>query len=114
MHPDHRGIGLGSALISAGLGVVSAAGGANVALETSSEANVRFYERLGFAVAGTTRTVGWSVVYSMVRRGGSGGNGENGPRWSMTRWSSLTVSLASCGLLTWWRDARFGQLCDFI
>ncbi|KAA6220900.1 GNAT family N-acetyltransferase [Streptomyces albofaciens JCM 4342] len=65
--PDRQGRGLGGAVIRPGLEAADAAG-VPAFLETSDERNVRFYERLGFA-----------VTADYVLPGG-------GPRtWAMTR-----------------------------
>jgi ribosomal protein S18 acetylase RimI-like enzyme len=48
-HPDHGGHGYGTALLTANLEEIDAAG-ARAFLETSSPANVSRYERLGFRV----------------------------------------------------------------
>ncbi|WP_102157413.1 GNAT family N-acetyltransferase [Zhihengliuella halotolerans] len=72
VRPERQGTGLGAALIRAGLDVVEAAGGAGVALETSSDANVRLYERFGFVVTATSRIDQGPVVHSMVLGGGTG------------------------------------------
>jgi ribosomal protein S18 acetylase RimI-like enzyme len=61
VHPDSQGLGLGGALVRAGLD----ASGGQVALETSDDRNVRLYERLGFAVTATTVIPDGPVVHSM-------------------------------------------------
>lgn len=61
VHPASQGLGLGAALVRAGL---DAAGGP-VALETSDDRNVRLYERLGFSVTATTVVADGPVVHSM-------------------------------------------------
>lgn len=66
VHPSEQGTGLGTNLIHAGLAAVAAAGGIGVALETSSDSNVRLYERCGFVVAATTRIDGGPTVHSMT------------------------------------------------
>jgi len=72
VRPERQGTGLGAALIRAGLDVVEAASGAGVALETSSDANVRMYERFGFVVTATSRIDQGPVVHSMVLSGVAG------------------------------------------
>ncbi|RZU60952.1 GNAT family N-acetyltransferase [Zhihengliuella halotolerans] len=72
VRPERQGTGLGAALIRAGLDVVEATGGAGVALETSSDANVRLYERFGFVVTATSWIDQGPVVHSMVLGGGTG------------------------------------------
>lgn len=64
--PLTQGRGLGSAVTRAGLELIDERP-APVALETSSEANVRLYRRLGFAVDATTQIPEGPVVYSMSR-----------------------------------------------
>ncbi len=68
VHPDSRGIGLGAALVQAGLAAVAQVSGAaaSVALETSGERNVARYERAGFTVTATTLIEQGPTVYSMV------------------------------------------------
>ncbi|GAA4699965.1 GNAT family N-acetyltransferase [Nocardioides nanhaiensis] len=63
--PEHRGHGLGLALVRAGLERV---GGAGVALLTSSEENVRLYARAGFAVVSTVRAPGGPPVRVLHRQ----------------------------------------------
>ncbi|MEV4842340.1 GNAT family N-acetyltransferase [Micromonospora matsumotoense] len=68
VHPDHRGAGLGSAVVATGLALLDDSGDPNgIALETSDERNVRLYERLGFAVTARTTIAGGPLVYSMYR-----------------------------------------------
>jgi ribosomal protein S18 acetylase RimI-like enzyme len=64
--PACRGIGLGTAVVRAGLALVDERGEA-VALETSDERNVRLYQRLGFTTVATTQVPGGPVVHSMYR-----------------------------------------------
>jgi ribosomal protein S18 acetylase RimI-like enzyme len=64
VHPASQGLGLGGALVRAGL---DAAGG-QVALETSDDRNVRLYERMGFTVTATTVIPDGPVVHSMCTR----------------------------------------------
>lgn len=47
--PEARGAGLGSAVVEAGLALARAEG-VSALLETSNSANVRWYERFGFAI----------------------------------------------------------------
>lgn len=68
--PAHQGTGLGTAVTSKGLAMIDQRGGP-VALETSDERNVRFYQRLGFIAAATTTIPGGPIVYSMNRAGPS-------------------------------------------
>jgi GNAT superfamily N-acetyltransferase len=51
-HPDHQGKGFGSAVVAPGIAAADAAG-VGCYLESSKEANVPFYERLGFRVTDT-------------------------------------------------------------
>ncbi|HEV6955217.1 MAG TPA: GNAT family N-acetyltransferase [Promicromonospora sp.] len=64
--PAHRGAGLGTAVVRAGLTVADEAG-APVGLETSDERNVRLYERLGFATVAVTQVPDGPVVHTMIR-----------------------------------------------
>ncbi|GGM44164.1 GNAT family N-acetyltransferase [Promicromonospora citrea] len=64
--PAHRGAGLGTAVVRAGLKVADEAG-APVGLETSDERNVRLYERLGFATVAVTQVPDGPAVHTMVR-----------------------------------------------
>jgi ribosomal protein S18 acetylase RimI-like enzyme len=65
--PRARGRGLARALVEAGLAVVDAEG-APAVLDTSSEDNVRLYERCGFAVAAEVDPPGAAPhVWVMVR-----------------------------------------------
>lgn len=64
--PLHQGRGLGVAVTRAGLETIDEYR-APVALETSSEGNVRLYRRLGFAVDAVTQIPDGPVVYSMSR-----------------------------------------------
>ncbi|AWN22494.1 N-acetyltransferase [Deinococcus irradiatisoli] len=67
VHPEAQGRGLGSAVLRPGLEAAAQAG-LPAYLETSSERNVRFYERLGFAVtARVTLPEGGPLTWSMVR-----------------------------------------------
>jgi GNAT superfamily N-acetyltransferase len=66
--PTHQGLGCGTALVSVVLDEADAAG-APAYLETETEANVQFYERLGFEVA--ERHIARAVdcpVWLMVRQ----------------------------------------------
>jgi ribosomal protein S18 acetylase RimI-like enzyme len=68
-----RGRGLGTSLVAAGLSVADARGSAAV-LETSSVANVRLYERLGFAVVAEVDPPGGAPhVWVMQRQGSAAG-----------------------------------------
>jgi ribosomal protein S18 acetylase RimI-like enzyme len=51
-HPDHQGQGLGTAVVAPGIAAADAEG-VGCYLESSKEANVPYYERLGFEVIGT-------------------------------------------------------------
>ena len=51
-HPDHQGRGLGTAVVTPGLAAADAAG-VGCYLESSKEANVPYYRRLGFEVTDT-------------------------------------------------------------
>ncbi len=51
-HPDHQGRGLGTAVVAPGLAAADHAG-LGCYLESSKEANVPYYRRLGFEVTGT-------------------------------------------------------------
>ncbi|MEV4831839.1 GNAT family N-acetyltransferase [Micromonospora sp. NPDC049257] len=68
VHPERRGIGLGSAVAAAGVTLIDESGDPNgIALETSDERNVRRYERLGFTVTARTTIEGGPLVCSMYR-----------------------------------------------
>lgn len=72
VHPGSQGMGLGGALIRAGIDAVDAADSgrsAGIALETSDERNVRLYARAGFEVTATTTIEDGPVVYSMALTG---------------------------------------------
>lgn len=62
--PEHRGRGLGLALVRAGLERV---GDVGVALLTSNEENVRLYARAGFAVVSTVHAPGGPPVHVLHR-----------------------------------------------
>ena len=66
VHPDHRGAGLGSSVIDAGLADLEESM-ASCTLQTSDERNVVFYERLGFAVTTVVEVPGGPTVWSMLR-----------------------------------------------
>jgi len=66
VHPDHRGVGLGTAVTAYGLAMLDRRR-VPVALETSDERNVRLYRRLGFTVTATTTIPDGPVVHSMHR-----------------------------------------------
>lgn len=66
VHPDHRGEGLGSAVVDAGLAHLDESS-ASCTLQTSDERTVPFYERLGFAVTTVTEVPGGPTVWSMLR-----------------------------------------------
>lgn len=67
VHPDHRGAGLSSAVIDAGLEHLDEAD-ASCVLKTSDERNVRLYERLGFAVTSVVELpTPAPTVWSMLR-----------------------------------------------
>ena len=69
--PAHHGQGLGSALLKAGVHR-SERDGAPIYLETETEQNVVFYERLGFEVIEETVATGLGLpIWLMVRRLGS-------------------------------------------
>lgn len=66
--PTHTGRGIGSALLAPVLARADA-GGVDSYLETSTEANLRFYGRLGFLVAGHVVVPGGGPpVWSLLRR----------------------------------------------
>ncbi|MCV7321335.1 GNAT family N-acetyltransferase [Mycolicibacterium confluentis] len=66
VHPRSQGVGLGAALVHAGVSAAREVDpGAGVALETSDLRNVGLYERAGFTVTATTVIVDGPVVYSM-------------------------------------------------
>ncbi|MDJ1137119.1 GNAT family N-acetyltransferase [Streptomyces iconiensis] len=66
--PGSQGKGLGSAVVRPGL-IAAEAAGVPAYLETSSERNVDFYERLGFTVTGTVDLPGGGPrTWSMLRR----------------------------------------------
>lgn len=67
--PLSQGRGLGAAVTRSGLETIDEYC-APVALETSSEDNVRLYRRLGFAVDAITQIPDGPVVYSMSRAAG--------------------------------------------
>lgn len=68
--PGARGRGLGRALVDAGVAAADAEGMPAV-LDTSSERNVRFYQRCGFAVAGELDPPGGAPhVWVMARPAG--------------------------------------------
>lgn len=64
--PDAQGLGLGSAVLAAGLHKLDEESAA-VALETSDERNVRLYQRHGFSLDATTAVPAGPLVYSMSR-----------------------------------------------
>lgn len=64
--PTRQRDGLGSALVRAGLAHV-AQSGLPTFLETASEDNVRFYERLGFSVTAQWTVPGGPKFWSMLR-----------------------------------------------
>lgn len=68
VRPSRQGAGLGARLVRAGLDAVDSSGGVGVALETSADANVRLYERCGFAVFATTQINDGPVVHSMATK----------------------------------------------
>jgi ribosomal protein S18 acetylase RimI-like enzyme len=69
--PAHHGQGLGSALLNAGIHRADR-DGAPIYLETETENNVLFYERLGFEVIEETVATGLGLpIWLMVRRLGS-------------------------------------------
>ena len=67
--PGRQNEGLGSALVRAGLAYVTESG-LPALLETASEDNVRFYERLGFVVAEQWQIPRGPKFWSMLRPGG--------------------------------------------
>ncbi|GAA2096200.1 GNAT family N-acetyltransferase [Streptomyces albiaxialis] len=69
--PGAQGRGLGTAVIRPGLDAADRAG-QPAFLETSTESNVRFYERLGFAVTGEVDLPdGGPRTWAMLRRPGA-------------------------------------------
>lgn len=66
VHPSNRGLGLGSALLAAGLDQADRRG-EPVALETSDPRNVVLYSRHGFSLTATTRIPAGPAVHSMLR-----------------------------------------------
>lgn len=69
VRPSDQGAGLGTRLVRAGLDLSDKAGAPGVALSTSSDSNVRLYERSGFAVSETTHINEVLVVHSMSGSG---------------------------------------------
>lgn len=65
--PEGQGAGLGTLVATAALQHLDEAGAPRVFLETSDARNVRFYERLGFALTGTNQTGDGPDVHSMIR-----------------------------------------------
>ncbi|RZQ60118.1 GNAT family N-acetyltransferase [Amycolatopsis suaedae] len=68
VHPDHQGKGLGRAIVEPGLAAAEAAG-VPAFLETSEQANVRFYERLGFTVTAEVQLPDGGPTTWAFRRG---------------------------------------------
>lgn len=66
VRPDGAGSGLGSLLIAESLARAAASAFPRVSLETSSERNVRLYERHGFAVSHRTEIADGPVVFTMA------------------------------------------------
>ncbi|OMQ16247.1 hypothetical protein A7K94_0203850 [Modestobacter sp. VKM Ac-2676] len=64
---EHQGRGIGAATLTAGLEVADREG-LPVHLETSAEANVRFYRRLGFTVTGDVALTGGGPRTWLMRR----------------------------------------------
>jgi len=64
--PDRQGEGHGSALVGAGLARI-AWDGLPCYLETATEGNIGFYERLGFIVTGEWQAPKGPVLWSMLR-----------------------------------------------
>jgi GNAT superfamily N-acetyltransferase len=75
---DRQGRGLGGQVLRPGLAEQDRAGVPAV-LETSSPANVRFYERVGFAVTGSVEVPGGGPTVWAMRRP-PGGDATGGPR----------------------------------
>ncbi|WP_147332006.1 GNAT family N-acetyltransferase [Geodermatophilus marinus] len=73
--PRWRGRGLATSLVAAGLADVDAQGAIAV-LETSSAANVRLYERLGFVVRAELDPPGGAPHVWLMERPAAGGRGE--------------------------------------
>jgi ribosomal protein S18 acetylase RimI-like enzyme len=65
-HPDHQRRGIAAALLAPGLRACEAAG-VTAYLETSTAANVSFYERLGFEVTGRVDITAGPTVWAMTR-----------------------------------------------
>jgi ribosomal protein S18 acetylase RimI-like enzyme len=68
VEPEHQGRGVGSALVAPVLARAEAAGETCV-LETFVERNVRFYERLGFAVRAECTAPVAGLTYWLMTRG---------------------------------------------
>jgi GNAT superfamily N-acetyltransferase len=75
VHPDRQGTGLGARVLAPGLAAADRAGHPAV-LETSSAGNVRFYQRLGFAVTGQVEVPGGGPRVWVLRRPPDPGQGE--------------------------------------
>lgn len=92
--PQWRGRGLASALVAAGLREVDARGAA-AALETSSAANVRLYERLGFAVRAELDPPGGAPHVWIMERRPRRGSHERGEQGSQRRGQSGQTTAVS-------------------
>ncbi len=77
VRPGRQGLGLGTRLLRPGLDRCDA-DGTPAALETSSPANVRLYERLGFAVMNEVDLSGGPHVWLMRRSPDPGPPGDQG------------------------------------
>ncbi|MET7483489.1 GNAT family N-acetyltransferase [Streptomyces sp. NPDC005538] len=66
-HADHRGKGLGMALVREGLARIDALGAAPVYLESTNPANNKRYESVGFVARDEIVTAGGQVVTTMWR-----------------------------------------------
>jgi ribosomal protein S18 acetylase RimI-like enzyme len=70
-HPDHQSRGYGAAVITAGLRDIDASGGTCL-LETSTDDNIRLYQRLGFQMVTTLSAIAGSPPISIMLRRPSG------------------------------------------
>jgi len=70
-HPYHQGRGYGGAVIAAGLADLDARGGTCL-LETSTDDNIRLYQRLGFQTVTTVSAIAGSPPVTIMLRRPSG------------------------------------------
>lgn len=70
-HPDYQGRGHGGAVIAAGLADLDARGGTCL-LETSTDDNIRLYQRLGFQTVTTVAAIAGSPPVTIMLRRPSG------------------------------------------